>query len=111
MVLPQVEDIGWWEERIEKALATEMAHRTPLGMSQTYFKGMDPNQLEYWLEKKLSEGFVIDKKNKRVLTEDDVDFILMRGAHDPEAETVEPEPEEETENVDDDEPRNLPATA
>ena len=112
VILPQVEDIGWWGERIEKALATVMPKRTRRGMSQTYFNGMDQNQLEYWLEKKLDEGFMINEKEKRALTRDHVDFILMRGEYAPENEQEGPTEEpEESADVDDNEPDNLPATA
>ena len=81
-------------------------------MSQTYFNGMDQNQLEYWLEKKLDEGFMINEKEKRALTRDHVDFILMRGEYAPENEQEGPTEEpEESADVDDNEPDNLPATA
>lgn len=81
---PQVEDVGYWEERIGKALRTVLKKPTDDGMRNSYFPGVATvPELRAHLNHQLKKGLVLDRKTGRKLTQDDVDFILRQGPYAP----------------------------
>ena len=99
VILPQVEDKGWWDTQIEKALGTGiLPHaRTAEGMARVYFHMM-PGELDARLMKMVRDGYVYDKKKGTKLIEDDVDFILCRGVHEYKKKDESTEGEKESES-------------
>lgn len=72
-----VDDSGYWETRIKKALETKMTRPTPEGMANTYFGGMSIHELR---------GHLSLRVNRGQLLPDDFDFIMREGKFAPQAE-------------------------
>jgi len=70
-----IEDGGYWESRIAKALKTRMKNPTAEGMANTYFGNMTVGELEGHLNLRVKRG---------QLSPEDRDFILRQGEYAPE---------------------------
>lgn len=70
-----IEDGGYWETRIAKALKTRMKNPTAEGMANTYFGNMTVGELEGHLNLRVKRG---------QLSPEDRDFILRQGEYAPE---------------------------
>ena len=69
-----IEDGGYWESRIAKALKTRLKSPTPDGMANTYFGNMSVHELRGHLNLRVKRG---------QLSQDDFDFIMREGEHAP----------------------------
>jgi len=70
-VLPQIEDKGYWESRIKKALKTRLKNPTVQGMKDTYFDGVASiHELRGQLHLRVKRG---------QLSQEDFDFIMREG--------------------------------
>lgn len=136
----QIEDKGYWESRIVKAVNTGYKTRKIAGMCQTYFGTIEPGQLREHLKRQIDAHLELPKadpkKHKRAiernllsaerktyLMQDHIDFIFSEGAWAPEQKEEKPKQEvngvDHAESlvkgaqtdVDDQQSDNLPATS
>lgn len=79
-----IEDKGYWQGRILKALNTRLRNPNAQGLKDTYFDGVATvAELENWLKFHLRKGLVLDAETGQKLTQDNVDFILRQGKYAP----------------------------
>ena len=85
---PQVEDTGYWQQRIMKALNNKMKRPTAKGLADSYFNGMSVEELRGRLLLHLKRGLVLVPATKSApevkLTHDHIDFIMREGEYAPE---------------------------
>ncbi|MEO0975960.1 MAG: hypothetical protein AAFY24_01825 [Pseudomonadota bacterium] len=103
----QIEDKGYWESRIVKALNTGYKTRKIAGMCQTYFGTIEPGQLREHLKRQIDAHLELPKadpkKHKRAierellsderqtyLMQEHIDFIFSEGAWAPEQKEEKP---------------------
>ena len=65
---PMVEDKGYWESRIEKALATKLKRPTAEGIADSYFGGMSIHELRNHLQLRMKKG-LLDQRDFEFLTD------------------------------------------
>ena len=118
----QIDDKGYWETRVSKAVNTGYKVRKIEGMCQTYFGTIEPGQLREHLKRQIDAHLELPKadtkKHKRAiergllsderktyLMQDHIDFIFSEGAWAPKAEE---EPKQEVNGIDHQEPQGAP---
>tara|TARA_R100001086_G_scaffold44914_1_gene19897 strand:+ start:4105 stop:5478 length:1374 start_codon:yes stop_codon:yes gene_type:complete len=131
----QIEDKGYWESRIVKAVNTGYKTRKIAGMCQTYFGTIEPGQLREHLKRQIDAHLELPKadpkKHKRAiergllsderktyLMQDHIDFIFSEGAFAPEQKEEAPKanghdhtPMSGADDADDSESRNISPAA
>lgn len=112
-ILPQVEDTGYWQQRIMKALNNKMKRPTAKGLADSYFNGMSVEELRGRLHLHLKRGLVLVPATKSApevrLTHDHIDFIMREGEYAPEQQMTNGHDKGGT-HEDDTDSDSLPAT-
>ena len=98
----QIEDEGWWKERIVKALDTHYKKHTLKGICESYFRGVAPGELREHLSRQMERRLELPKadpiKNTRAiergflssqrttyLLQEHIDFFHSEGAYAPQS--------------------------
>ncbi len=103
---PQVEDTGYWQQRIMKALNNKMKRPTAKGLADSYFNGMSVEELRGRLLLHLKRGLVLVPATKSApevkLTHDHIDFIMREGEYAPEEQMTNGHDKSKGDNSDED---------
>lgn|GEM_PF-1674868 len=103
---PQVEDTGYWQQRIMKALNNKMKRPTAKGLADSYFNGMSVEELRGRLLLHLKRGLVLVPSTKSApevkLTHDHIDFIMREGEYAPEEQMTNGHDKSKGDNSDED---------